>query len=198
VYFTDVRIPSSEMLGQPGQGWRVIITTLMNERTAIGGAIPLRGSGPIGTALALWGTRPPADRADPVRRDRLLRLWIEAEVGRLNNMRAAANRKVGAPGPEGSIGKLAGAELNQRIFALCIDLLGADGLVGVDYAHPFDASGAGGTAALARHAFLRSRANTIEGGTSEIMRNILGERVLGLPGDVRVDRDVPWNQVPRG
>jgi alkylation response protein AidB-like acyl-CoA dehydrogenase len=196
VYFTDVRVPAAEILGRPGEGWRVSLTTLMNERTAIGGSIPPRGSGPIASAVALWQELPEADRT-PTLRDRLVRVWIEAEVIRLNNMRASNNRKMGVPGPEGSIGKLAGAENNKRVYEVCVDLLGADGQLSGGYDVDDDGRPTEGHDAITR-AFLRSRANSIEGGTSEVMRNILGERVLGLPGDVRVDRDVPWNKVPRG
>jgi alkylation response protein AidB-like acyl-CoA dehydrogenase len=168
----------------------------MNERTAIGGAIPPRGSGPIASAVELWQALPAETRTLAVQ-DRLMKVWIEAEVIRLNNIRAASNRKMGAPGPEGSIGKLASAENNKRVYELCVDLLGADGLVSGGYDVTDEDRPTTGNDAITR-AFLRSRANSIEGGTSEVMRNILGERVLGLPGDVRVDRDVPWNKVPRG
>jgi alkylation response protein AidB-like acyl-CoA dehydrogenase len=195
VYFTDVKVPSKELLGRPGEGWRVSITTLMNERTSIGGATPPRGSGPIASAVELWRALPDPARS-PVVLDRLMEVWIEAEVIRLNNMRASNNRKMGVPGPEGSIGKLASAENNKRVYEMCMDLLGAEGLLSGGY--DVDEEGqATGKNAITR-AFLRSRANSIEGGTSEVLRNILGERVLGLPGDVRVDRDVAWNKVPRG
>jgi alkylation response protein AidB-like acyl-CoA dehydrogenase len=196
VYFTDVKVPATEILGRPGDGWRVSLTTLMNERTAIGGATPPRGSGPIASAVELWQGLPEAART-PALRDRLLRVWIEAEVIRLSNLRASTNRKMGVPGPEGSIGKLAGAENNKRVYEVCMDLLGADGLLSGGYDVEDDERPTTGKDAITR-AFLRSRANSIEGGTSEVLRNILGERVLGLPGDVRVDREVPWNQVPRG
>jgi alkylation response protein AidB-like acyl-CoA dehydrogenase len=193
VYFTDVRVPATEMLGSPGEGWRVSLTTLMNERTAIGGSTPPRGSGPIATAVDLFARLDGDERAR--NRDRLMTLWCEAEAIRLNNLRASANRRMGSPGPEGSIGKMAGAEHNIRVQEFCMDLMGAAGMLYGDYA----AGGASGSDddAAVRVAFLRSRANTIEGGTAEIMRNILGERVLGLPGDVRVDRDRPWKDVPR-
>ena len=127
-----------------------------------------------------------------------MRLWIEAEVLRLTNMRASQNRKAGNPGPEGSIAKLMFAEVNKRIYELCIDLLGADGHGRLRLHHAAD-RGARlvGPAGSARKMFLRSRANSIEGGTSEIQRNILGERILGLPGDVRVDKELPWSKVPR-
>jgi alkylation response protein AidB-like acyl-CoA dehydrogenase len=106
--------------------------------------------------------------------------------------------KAGNPGPEGSVAKLAYAELNKSLFELCVDLLGMDGQIGYDYsfrrADELDVTGGGRGP---RYAFLRVRANSIEGGTSEIMRNILGEQVLGLPGEPRVDKDLPWSKVPR-
>jgi alkylation response protein AidB-like acyl-CoA dehydrogenase len=192
VYFTDVRVPAAEMLGSPGEGWRVSLTTLMNERTAIGGSTPPRGAGPIAHAVELFNELD--DAQQPFYRNRLMELWCEAEAIRLNNLRAAANRRMGSPGPEGSIGKMAGAEHNKRVYEFCMDLLGPQALLYDDYASGGEGSG---LASISRVAFLRSRANTIEGGTAEIMRNILGERVLGLPGDVRVDRDRPWKEVPR-
>ena len=194
VYFTDTRVPVSETLGNAGDGWRVSLTTLMNERVAIGGAIPQKGSGPIREAVKLW-EKLPADRKDAATKDKLMKLWIRSEIARLTNIRAGQNRKVGVPGPEGSIGKMASAELNKETYELCIELLGAEGMlygsyemVRPDTAMSFDSL---------PKAFLRARANSIEGGTSEVMRNILGERVLGLPGDMRVDREMPWSKVPR-
>jgi alkylation response protein AidB-like acyl-CoA dehydrogenase len=194
VYFTDVRIPDSERLGAPGDGWRVSLTTLMNERVSIGGTVAPKGSGPIAQAVKLWN-RLPDERKDAATRDRLMRLWTEAEVLRLTNIRASQNRKIGSPGPEGSVSKLAHAEINKRIYEFCVDLMGAEGMLYGSYemVRPEHVEA---TDTLQK-AFLRSRANSIEGGTSEVMRNILGERVLGLPGDVRVDRDVPWKDVPR-
>jgi alkylation response protein AidB-like acyl-CoA dehydrogenase len=102
---------------------------------------------------------------------------------------------VGVPGPEGSTGKLSFAELNKKVYAFVVDLMGADGMLYGSYEmhRPVTAMDSD----TLQKAFLRSRANSIEGGTSEVMRNILGERVLGLPGDVRVDRDVAWKDVPR-
>ena len=192
VYFTDVRIPDAERLGAVGEGWRVSLTTLMNERVSIGGGVIPRASGPIGEALRLWAKR---QDKDPVLRDRLSQLWIEAEVQRLTNMRASQNRQKGTPGPEGSTGKLAFAELNKRIYELCLDIIGPSGMLYGSYemTRPAEAM----QASAPQKMFLRARANSIEGGTSEIMRNILAERVLGLPGDVRVDKDRPWSEVPR-
>ncbi len=194
VYFTDVRIPDSERLGEPGAGWRVSLTTLMNERVSIGGAIAPRGSGAIAQAVRLWQDLPEWRRTADLK-DRLMKEWIQAECNRLTNIRAAQNRKVGTPGPEGSTGKLAFAESNKRIYELCMELMGAQGMLYGSYemVRPETAMGSD----TIQKAFLRSRANSIEGGTSEVMRNILGERVLGLPGDVRTDKDVPFSQVPR-
>ena len=191
VYFTDVKVPDEYRIGEVGDGWRVVLTTLMNERVAIGGAIAPRGSGPIGEAVRTWKQY---GHTDPADRDALMRLWVAAEAARLTNLRGAQMRSRGTPGPEGSTAKLVYAEVNKRIYELVLDLMGPDGMLYDTYemivpdeftVHP------------PTKAFLRVRANSIEGGTSEIMRNILGERVLGLPGEPRVDKDLPWSKVPR-
>ncbi len=194
VYFTDTRIHESEMLGKPGDGWRVSLTTLMNERVSIGGVIPQRGSGSISHAVKVWSELP-SEKRDAATRDELLKLWSRAEVLRLTNIRANAARKMGSPGPEGSIGKMASADLNKDVYSFTMNLLGAEALLYGSYemVRPETAMGFDSL----QKAFLRSRANSIEGGTTEVMKNILGERVLGLPGDVRVDRDVAWSKVPR-
>jgi alkylation response protein AidB-like acyl-CoA dehydrogenase len=191
VYFTDVRIPDAERLGDVGEGWGVSLTTLMNERVALGGTIPARESGPIGDVLRIWRER----GGTPVQRDRVVDAWIRAEILRLTNIRASQVRRAGTPGPEGSVGKLVSAELNKHITELANDLLGAEGMLYGSYDVDRSANALHFTST--QQMFLRMRANSIEGGTSEIMRNILGERVLGLPGDVRVDKDRPWAQVPR-
>ncbi len=127
-----------------------------------------------------------------------MKLWIRAEVLRLTNIRASNNRRTGNPGPEMSVSKLAMSGLNQEITNLCVSLQGPAGLIGFDYTfrRPEDLSVSGLETSIG-HAFLRVRANSIEGGTSEIMRNIIGEQVLGLPGEPRVDKAVPWSEVPR-
>jgi alkylation response protein AidB-like acyl-CoA dehydrogenase len=194
VYFSDARIPDANRLGALGEGWRVSITTLMNERVAIGSAPTPRGSGAIGEAVALWKSR---GLSDQVKRDHLARLWIEAEALRLTNMRAAQAASRGVPGPEGSTGKLQWAELQKKIYEFSVDALGSEGMLapsGFAMTRPEDA--ASGRRDTQKN-FLRSRANSIEGGTSEVMRNILGERVLGLPGEPRVDKELPWRDVPR-
>ncbi|MFN8036984.1 MAG: acyl-CoA dehydrogenase family protein [Acidimicrobiia bacterium] len=193
VFFTDVRIPDSERLSEPGEGWRVVLTTLMNERVAIGGGVPPRGGGLIGEAVKVWTQR---GLTDPVRRDELMRLWVDAEVSRLTNIRAAQLRSAGTPGPEGSLGKIVGARLNQLISELIVALLGPEGTLKPD-GYPMQRPEHAMTWSNPQQAFLRMRANSIEGGTTEIAKNILGERVLGLPGDVRVDKDVAWKDVPR-
>ncbi len=192
VYLTDVRIPDSMRLDEPGRGWAVSITTLMNERVSIGGGTPPRGSGPIGQLVDTWKR---FGDGDAVARDAVVRLWARAEVNRLTNMRAAQLRSAGTPGPEGSIAKLAMAELNKAIYSLAMDLMGPAGMLydSYEFIRP---SHALFTDDMHKN-FLRARANSIEGGTSEVLRNIIGERVLGLPGDVRVDKDLPWKDVPR-
>ncbi len=200
VYLTDVRVPDTSRVGDVGDGWRVSLTTLMNERSAIGsgaGSPPKRGSGPIASAVRVWEQLAPEDRTD-VARDELMKLWARAEVQRLTNVRASSNRRAGNPGPEMSVSKLAMAGLNQDILTFTVDLEGAKGMIDYDYTfrRPEDLS-VDGTSGGIHHGFLRVRANSIEGGTSEIMRNIVGEQVLGLPGEPRVDKDLPWIQVPR-
>jgi len=194
VYLTDAKVSDDDRLGGVGEGWGVSITTLMNERVAIGSAPTPRGGGAIGEAVALWN-RLGAD--DGVKRDRLTRLWVEAEALRLTNMRAAQMARAGTPGPEGSTGKLQWADLQKEIYEFAVGLQGPEALLYPStyvMTRPDDASfGRRDT----QKNFLRSRANSIEGGTSEIMRNILGERVLGLPGEPRVDKDAPWKDVPR-
>lgn len=200
VFLEEVRIPDADRIGGTGDGWRVAMTTLMNERTTIGGSSaggrPSRGSGAIAEALRIWQQR--TDKP-VVLRDRLARLWIEAEVLRLTNVRAGQALRSGNPGPEGSIAKLSFAEVNKRIYELCVDLLGPAGAIDHDFAmRRADVIGLVGPPGSGRAMFLRSRANSIEGGTSEIQRNILGEQVLGLPREPRLDKDVPWSEVPRG
>ena len=199
VFLSDVRIPHENVFGDVGGGWGAAVTTLMNERVALGGGVPKKGSGPIQDLVNIWNeTR---DSLDPVTaavlRDRVADLWTQAEALRLTNWRAREASRGGNPGPEGSVTKLMSAEMNQHIYETCMDIVGAGGMLyeaGYERKRP---DGLRGSDSHVRYAFLRARANTIEGGTSEVMRNILGERVLGLPGDVRVDKELPWSEVPR-
>ena len=198
VYMTDVRIPDAHRIGEEGEGWRAALTTLMNERTAIGGSgggggVPKPGSGSISHLVRVYQE---GDH-DAAARDRVMDLWVKAEVLRLTNWRAAQLAKAGNPGPEGSVGKAVMAILNQDIFNAAVDLSGPAGLVDYDFTFRRPDS-TDMTSGGIGHAFLRVRANTIEGGTTEVMKNILGEQVLGLPGEPRVDKEIPWIEVPRG
>jgi alkylation response protein AidB-like acyl-CoA dehydrogenase len=191
VFFTDVRIPDANRIGDEGQGWSVATETLMNERVALSGAGSAGGDnvggGPVDALIAEAKRIGAWD--DPTLRDRLVQAAIDGRVIKVTNLRAAAARKGGKrAGPEGSITKLFQAEYNQRLQNLAVDVLGSRAM-----AWAADDEGAGAHV----RGFLRSRANTIEGGTSEVMRNILGERVLGLPKEPQVDRDIPWKDVKR-
>jgi alkylation response protein AidB-like acyl-CoA dehydrogenase len=202
IFLTDVRIPHDRMLGEEGNGWQVAITTLMNERSALGGGSGHRKAGPTATLEKLWNDRDPAhltQAAEAVLRDRVVQLRIESELLRLTAARAKAATKAGAnPGPEGSVGKLAQSEIYKKTWETCLEVIGSDALT---FEAGYDLRRPGGeprdAVAQAKYQFLRSRANSIEGGTSEVMRNILGERVLGLPGEPRVDKAVAWKDIPR-
>ncbi|MGD1241436.1 acyl-CoA dehydrogenase [Mycobacterium seoulense] len=191
VYLTDVRIPVANVLGRVNDGWRVAMTTLANERVALGARIVERGTGPIRQLLDIYGSALAREDVGEEALDRVMLLWSRAEAARLTNIRASRPRDQG-PGPEGSIAKLQMAELNQAIYECCVDLCGSDGLQidGYDYVAPEYATPQG--RGDVRKVWLRSLANSIEGGTSEIMRNILGERILGLPPEPRLDKNTAW------
>jgi alkylation response protein AidB-like acyl-CoA dehydrogenase len=199
VFLNDVQVDDRYRLGAVGDGWRVVLTTLLNERVAIGGQVPARGEGLIGHLMDRWHDQQVEHNARPELLDQLMKLWIRAEALRLFNAHSAATRDdASGPGPEGWISKLADAELNLELTSLAVDVLGPDGLLKPDgyplarsSRSPFDYPGV-------QNAFLRARANPIEGGTSEIARNVIGERLLRLPGEPRVDKDVAWSRVPRG
>jgi alkylation response protein AidB-like acyl-CoA dehydrogenase len=211
VFLTGVRIPDTHRLGAVGDGWRVATTTLMNERVAIGGsATPRedqdaarsasdkggggRRAGLIGLAARVWRERP--ELRTPGLHDTLLRLWVDAEAARLTGERLRQQFAAGEPGPEGSAAKLAYARLNQQISGLELDLLGGEGLTYDDWTfrRPDRPSMEGRTPG---YRYLRAKGNSIEGGTSEILRNIIAERVLGLPQEIRVDKDVAWKDLPK-
>jgi alkylation response protein AidB-like acyl-CoA dehydrogenase len=189
VSLDGAEVPDDERLGAVNDGWRVMLTTLMNERAAIGG----RRTGPRSIerllALARSGNPPPAVR------ERVADCWIAAESHRFLGERAAAARTIGTPGPEAAVEKLAMAMINQRIHEVGLELLGPRATL---WRAPGEAGdGAPDPGSDFVQAFLRSRANTIEGGTSQVLRNVLAERVLGMPGEPRSDRDIPWCEVPR-
>ncbi|MDQ6772886.1 MAG: acyl-CoA dehydrogenase family protein [Candidatus Dormibacteraeota bacterium] len=166
VFFDRVRVPKSQVLGRPGEGWAVAMTTLLHERGTLGMALAARASVASAELVDLVRTR--GRGGERLIRQEAARHHIEARVLELNGYRGVTNvMKNGVPGPEGSILKLMYSELNQRIAESAVDLLGPAGQVENGAPWPY--------------AFLRSRANTIEAGTSEVLRNILAERVLGLP-----------------
>ncbi len=187
VFFTDVRIPDSARLGEPGSGWAVASGTLMNERVAISGGAE-RESGMIGPLAAVWRERPELRR--PALHDRLMRLWVDAEVYRLASDRQRQQMLAGKPGPEGSGSKVTFAALNQECTALELELLGPEGLHHDDWSlrRPTESNWSDGGAT---HRYLRAKGNSIEGGTSEILLNIVAERVLGLPREPRTDLAAP-------
>ncbi len=188
VFFDDARIDDSLRLGPVNDGWRVAISVLMHERQSISGgdgALPGTVTGRSITALI----QRHAPVSDPSLRQRLAQLYIEDRLVKMTTQRAAARRRAWqAPGPEASISKLFFSEHTQRLQNLAVDLEGA-----AAQAWPAGDRWLQNTA----WAFLRVRSKTIAGGTSEVQRNILGERVLGLPKEPELDRSVPWSQVRR-
>ena len=195
VYMTDLRIPDSERLGDIGEGWGVSLTTLMNERVSIGGQVSPRGSGIIAMAMKTWKEQPTPRRRGRARPAREL---LDRGRGQPAHEPAArhSSRAKGTPGPEGSVGKMAMAGLNQRLMSFVMELLGPDAML-YPNGYPMDRPTTAMDLSNTQKAFLRVQANSIEGGTTNIMKNILAERVLGLPGEPRTDKDVPWSQVPR-
>ena len=170
------RVPDAHRLGPPGGGWQVAVATLASERLALAGPTRDRHGGPIGEALRLWRDR--EDR-DPVLRHRLAALWMDAEAARLTVARARAGSSSAA-----AVARLLTAEVDQRVWELCVELLGPDGAL-YDSWEPHTPRTAGESRRDPRRAYLRSRALTIQGGTAEITRTLLAERVLGLPSPPR-------------
>ncbi len=166
LFIEEARIPHANIVGGENNGWAVAITTLMHERAGL--AFALQVEVQIALRELLARARESAAAVDPVVRQRLAQLYIEAQVLRLNAYRGlTATMKRGAPGPEGSLGKWHWAEVNQALTDLALDLSGARAQLAEE----------GGWS----YRFLRARGNSIEGGTTEILKNIVAERVLGLP-----------------
>lgn len=198
VFLDGVRVPDAHRVGAVGDGWRVAGATLSGERQMVSGA----GSGGVDRIGGMSAARL-LERAaalgrsdDPVLRDRLLALYSEERIRDWTNQRVRAAVRAGStPGPAASIGKVHQGSLNQRIQLLATDLLGPHALA-------WDAPGPGGDAWVAGMPFevrgmLRSRANTIEGGTTEVNKNVIGEKVLGLPREPDPYVGAPWDEVPR-
>ncbi len=201
VFFNDAKVRHDWMLGREGDGWKVAITTLMNERVSLSGAGSIGGDAVGGSPVGRLLERAKGT-TDPIQRQQLAQAYIESRLIRLNNERAAAKRKSGGEaGPEGSITKLMQAEFNQRLqnLAMEIDGVGAIAWEGTELSKTQRTGRAARVEgdALTASGFLRAQANTIEGGTSDVMRNILGERVLGLPKEPDNSRELPWIDVPR-
>jgi alkylation response protein AidB-like acyl-CoA dehydrogenase len=168
IFFTDVQVPKENLLGEIGGGWQVAMTTLLHERGTLGFALAATLDVAVRKLVALAKER---NVADPILRDRIAREWIELQALRYTNYRALTTlQKTGIPGPEGSISKLVWSENNQRLTKLALEILGSHAQLTN-----------GGSDGYWQYQQLRSRGNTIEAGTSEILRNIVAERVLGLP-----------------
>jgi alkylation response protein AidB-like acyl-CoA dehydrogenase len=192
VFLTDVFIPDSDRLGPVDGGWKVAMSTLMNERDMFGTKATERG--PVDLALELYA----AAERDSDARAKMVQLWLRGHVLKLYAA-GAARRVGGAPGPESSVSKVGFALLNKAGYEFCLDLIGDEALLYDDYDVAEDTAYSGPNMTRdPRRLFLRSRANSIEGGTTEIMRNILAERVLGLPGEPKADKDLPYSALRRG
>ena len=188
VYFTDVRIPDSQRLGAVGQGWSVSLTTLMNERLSIGSGMPTGFPELFDFCMNLQ-TEDGLAIDDRSVRSRLAQYAVKASGLKYTGMRAiSALSKGETPGPENSIGKLVAGATMQELAMFALDLQGQGGVV----SDPEIAS----AGARFQQMLLRSPATRVEGGTDEILRNIIAERVLGLPGDIRVDKDVAFKDIP--
>ena len=181
VFFDDVRVPHEQVLGDVNEGWTVAITTLMNERVAIGSGGGGGGRGSVNQLISLAQER--GLNADARVRQQLADLYTKTRIQKFLSMRtltAATKGKV--PGPEGSIGKLLGGRIMTQLGDLTVSLAGADAVAGkTGYAQTM----------------LGAPAGHIAGGSDEVMKNIIGERVLGLPGEPRPDKGVAWREVPR-
>jgi len=191
VYFTDVRVSDSQRLGEVGQGWQVSLTTLMNERAAIGGSF-----GQMDVSLAMSVAAEVEIDGRPALEDAAVRAriadWYVQEAGlKYTGYRSLTALSRGAlPGPENSIGKLVGAPKMQAMSSYLMDLLGASGAIADE--------ALAAKAGIIQRAYMGAPGLRIAGGTDEIMANIIAERVLGLPQEPRLDKGIPFTEVPTG
>jgi alkylation response protein AidB-like acyl-CoA dehydrogenase len=170
IFFTDVQVPKENLLGEVGGGWQVAMTTLLHERGTLGFALAATLAVAVRRLLTLARDR---EVTDPILLDRIAREWVELQALKYTNYRSLTTlTKTGIPGPEGSASKLVWSENNQRLTKLALEILGS---------HAQLTDGGGYEDGYWQYQQLRSRGNTIEAGTSEILRNIVAERVLGLP-----------------
>jgi alkylation response protein AidB-like acyl-CoA dehydrogenase len=190
VFLTDVRIPDSQRVGEVNGGWKVIISTLMNERAAVGSITGLAWR----DILELARETPSWDGNvldDPAFCEWLADYYVDVEAIRLTSYRTMTSLSRGeAPGPESSAGKLLWANSTQAMTGQALDILDHFGLI--------DDPGVAAVNGAFQHRFLWAPGLRLGGGTDEIMKNIIAERVLGLPGDIRVDKDVPFREIPAG
>ncbi|HEX6236288.1 MAG TPA: acyl-CoA dehydrogenase family protein, partial [Acidimicrobiales bacterium] len=197
VFLDAVRVPDGHRVGEVDDGWRVAGATLSGERQMVagsgsGGVDRIGGSGAdrlvdLARRVGAW--------TDPVMRQRIMTVWSEERIRAWTNLRVRSGLRAGRPpGPESSVGKVHQGELNQRIQMVAVDLLGAGA---VAWEPAGDPAGGGVGLPYEVQGMLRSRANTIEGGTTEINKNIVAERVLGLPREPDPSHGVPWREVPR-
>ncbi len=190
VFFTNVRIPDSQRLGKIGDGWKVSLTTLMNERYTIGGRAGVDVDEIFDLARKVEIDDGPALKNDVIR-DKIADWYVMSRGLKYSHFRTMTALSRGeTPGPESSIGKLVNGQKLQNMAAFAMDLLEQGGLVTDPKYAPM--------AGLFQQVLMNSPSSRIAGGSDEIMRNIIAERVLGLPADVRVDKDVPFNKVPTG
>jgi alkylation response protein AidB-like acyl-CoA dehydrogenase len=192
VFFSDVRVPDENRIGAVNDGWRCALTTLMNERASIG------SGGGMGVGISeliklaretQWKGRPALD--DPSVRQRIAEFYISLKGLEYTSYRTLTALSRGqTPGPENSIGKMVGAPLRQKMASFAIELQGAAGAT-LDA----DATPLGG---VFQHGWLGAPGLRIAGGTDEVLRNIIAERVLGLPSEARADKGIPFRDVPTG
>ncbi len=199
VFLTDVRVPDAYRLGQVNDGWAVSQHTLVYERYNMP-QVPHRGEGEISMAVEAWKRR--SDKTSPAARAvkaELMRHWVDLEVVRLLQMRAVALRASGTSGPEGSLGKLAVSLVGRRFAEWAVTISGPEGMILAEgYDSYVDEPGAMRRMASSLTMLCAGSPGTsIAGGTDQIQRNIIGDRVLGLPREPAVDRSVPWSQTLR-
>ena len=188
VYFTDVRIPDAQRLGPVNGGWKVSLTTLMNERLSIGSGMPT-GFEELYEFCTRFELPEGAAIDNPMVKSKLAQWAVKASGLRYTAFRSISQLSKGeTPGPENSIGKLVAGSTMQEIAKFALDLQAEAGVF-------LDGDMAADNARF-QAMLMRSPATRIEGGSDEILRNIIAERVLGLPADVRVDKDVPFDQIP--
>lgn len=191
VFIDGASVPDEYRLGDPGAGWSVAMTTLTGERNSIAKS-PKRGATAIGHALELWRTRP--DLRTSGLAERLVDLVNRADASKLTQLRYGGTADPSQGGARGALMKIVDSELAQHAYEFCIEMLGIEATTFPTFDEPFSKGHGDGL----KWGFLRARGFTIGGGTAEVLRNVVGERGLGLPKDLSAESDKPWNEVNRG